>query len=219
MDQRVFEVFNQHCMEYGVSGNILEVGAMPDPMTLLNLPALAGRATSKLGLNMTVNDENVKALSGGLEFVEGNANDMSQFADDRFDAVLCNATLEHDRYFWKSIAEMRRVTKPGGILIIGTPGYHHGLGGKPLNEMTASREQGVGSLFLKLRRRIPALYALTTIYTAALTLRVHNYPGDYYRFSVQTYREVFFAGFDRVLVNAHFNPPVIIGCGVKPTPQ
>lgn len=48
---------------------------------------------------------------------------MDCFEDQKFDAVLCNAVLEHDKYFWKTIAEIKRVTKPDGLIVIGTPGY------------------------------------------------------------------------------------------------
>jgi ubiquinone/menaquinone biosynthesis C-methylase UbiE len=59
----------------------------------------------------------------GVKAVVCNANDMAIFPDNYFDLVLSNAMLEHDKYFWKSIAEMRRVLKPGGVMIIGVPGY------------------------------------------------------------------------------------------------
>ncbi len=48
---------------------------------------------------------------------------MECFCDARFDVVLCNAVIEHDRYFWKTIEEIKRVAKPGGLVVIGAPGY------------------------------------------------------------------------------------------------
>ncbi len=59
----------------------------------------------------------------------GNANDVD-LPDDSFDWVVCNSMLEHDLYFWKSLSEMKRLLRVGGILIIGTPtlGFgHHGV--------------------------------------------------------------------------------------------
>ena len=51
-----------------------------------------------------------------------NANDMP-FADASFDLVMSVSTLEHDKHFWLSLAEMKRVLRPGGVLAIAVPGY------------------------------------------------------------------------------------------------
>lgn len=59
----------------------------------------------------------------GIRHVVGNANHMPMFDDDSFDLVVSNAMLEHDKQFWLSIAEMRRVLAPGGLLLIGVPGF------------------------------------------------------------------------------------------------
>jgi SAM-dependent methyltransferase len=48
---------------------------------------------------------------------------MDMFEDGYFDLVLSNATLEHDKNFWLTAAEMRRVLHPGGTMIVGVPGY------------------------------------------------------------------------------------------------
>jgi hypothetical protein len=45
------------------------------------------------------------------------------------------------------------------------------------------------------------------------TLGIHNYPGDYYRFSAQAMTEVFLAGYQQVRVQAIMQPPRIIGWG------
>jgi hypothetical protein len=50
---------------------------------------------------------------------------------------------------------------------------------------------------------------------STLTYRVH-YAFDYYRFSEQAVREVFFDGMRRVRVRAMMTPPRIIGHGRKP---
>jgi len=46
------------------------------------------------------------------------------FDDETFDNVLCLEMLEHDSMFWVSIAEMKRVLKPGGTLLVTTRGIH-----------------------------------------------------------------------------------------------
>jgi ubiquinone/menaquinone biosynthesis C-methylase UbiE len=178
-------------------GTVLEVGATPDDDTLLNLPALGGVA-EKIGLNRIGAGE-----FKNFKIIAGDANAMEGFPDHRFDAVLCNATLEHDKFFWKSLAEIRRVTKPGGHIIIGTPGY----GIIPF-------EKKVGRWLRLFPRRLrPALGGLQH---STLTLAVHNFPGDYYRFSEQTYREVFFENLRDVVIQFVMSPPRIIGHGIKP---
>lgn len=50
------------------------------------------------------------------------ANDLP-FDDASFDVVISTEMLEHDTRPWKSVAEMARVTSPGGHVIITARGY------------------------------------------------------------------------------------------------
>jgi SAM-dependent methyltransferase len=154
----------------------LEVGGLMGEDSLLRFPELAGAERYCLNLVDLPSDGEVKA-------VKGNANDMSQFKDGTFDLVVCCSTLEHDKRFWLSVAEMKRVLRPGGLLVIGVPGY------------VKDEERDVGR--------------------STLTYRVH-YKFDYYRFSEQAVREVFFDGMERVRVRAMMSPPRLIGHGWKP---
>jgi SAM-dependent methyltransferase len=43
------------------------------------------------------------------------------YADASFDAVLCNQVLEHVERDVAALQEMRRILKPGGLLILGVP--------------------------------------------------------------------------------------------------
>jgi SAM-dependent methyltransferase len=157
-------------------------------------------AAEKIGIN----------LNGPHEFEDfkickGNANRMDCFEDERFDVVLCNAMLEHDKQFWKTIAEIKRVTKPGGLIVIGTPGY------------TRFKAEKVKSVL----GRIPVIRSfssnqyLNLCFNATITYQIHNAPGDYYRFSPQAFKEVFFEGIDDVEVRAIMLPPRIIGVATK----
>src|SRR5215831_19116763 len=114
---RVYQEFERICVRREAGGAVLEVGAVPSDFSLLCMESLRN-ATEKIGIN----------LDGPAEYkdfriLRGNANCMECFDDNRFDTVLCNATLEHDKYFWKTVAEMKRVTKPKGLIVIGAPGY------------------------------------------------------------------------------------------------
>ena len=154
----------------------LEVGGLMGEDSLLRFPELAAAERYCLNLVELPSDGEVTA-------VKGNANDMREFKRDWFDLVVCCSTLEHDKRFWLSCAEMRRVLRPGGLLVVGVPGY----------VKDEERDQG----------------------RSTLTYRVH-YRFDYYRFSEQAVREVFFDGMERVRVRAMMTPPRLIGHGWKP---
>ena len=70
----------------------------------------------------------------GVDMREGNGVDIVAsaahlpFVNDVFDNVLCLEMLEHDATFWLSVPEMIRVLKPGGVLVLTSPGInfpHH----------------------------------------------------------------------------------------------
>ncbi len=192
MEPRVYREFERICSERNIRGSVLEIGALPDDSSLLTMKSLSG-ATLKVGINLE-GPSTYKDFS----ILKGDANAMTCFQDEQFDAVLCNAVLEHDRFFWKTLSEIRRVTKSGGLIIIGTPGFR-----------TYALERSLrGSLAL-----IP--FFGRYFRAATLTLSVHNYPGDYYRFSPQAFRDVFFEGLEEVSIHSIMIPPRIIGCAVK----
>lgn len=140
---------------------ILEVGSMDVNGTVRDLFDMYD---GYLGIDQR-ND--VRGLGANNVDVILSAHDMEQvFSDACFDWVLCNSVLEHDKKFWLSIREMRRVLKPGGVLIIGTPtlGYpHHGMDEQDPALATTPED---GDIF------------------------------DYYRFTETTYRRFFFKGYE-----------------------
>lgn len=197
MHPAVFQVFNEICATHEVRGAVLEIGATPDESTLLNLPALSA-VTEKIGVNMAG-----AARFKNFTILGENANDMRCFPDGRFDAVLCNAVLEHDAFFWKTLAEIRRVVRKGGLVVIGTPGFAR-LEGEAKRRRFWER---LGRLTGK-RDGWPQQHA-------TLTLGIHNFPADYYRFSEQAFRNVFFEGMEQVNICTVLVPPRIIGAGIR----
>ncbi|MBZ0166274.1 MAG: class I SAM-dependent methyltransferase, partial [Candidatus Omnitrophica bacterium] len=51
----------------------------------------------------------------------GSATHMNMIADATYDTALCFSVLEHVHDPWKAVAEIRRVLKPGGTLILTVP--------------------------------------------------------------------------------------------------
>jgi SAM-dependent methyltransferase len=157
----------------------LEVGGLMGEDSLLRFPELEQADRYCLNLRELPSED-------GITAVKGNANNMRDvFRSNWFDLVLCCSTLEHDKRFWRSVSEMRRVLRPGGLMIISVPGYIR-------NPETDSGR-------------------------STLTYRVH-YTFDYYRFSEQAVRQVFFEGMERVRVRPFMAPPRIFGHGYKPRP-
>jgi SAM-dependent methyltransferase len=68
----------------------------------------------------------------GIDLVEGEGVDLVMDIKDYnsnyhdFDLIICCETLEHDPTFWLSVEKMKKLLKPGGWLIITTPGFHFG---------------------------------------------------------------------------------------------
>lgn len=195
----IFNAFERICSERGAAGRVLEVGATPTQRTLLCMKSLH-KATEKIGIN----------LKGPYNFrdfviVQGNANRMDCFPDRSFDVVLSNATVEHDKYFWKTIAEIQRVVKKEGLIVIGAPGY-----------TDSKLERSVRKLSrLPLLRRLQNHRLYDALSSATITYKVHEFPGDFYRFSLQAFKEVFFENCHDVKLETAMWPPRIIGSGRK----
>lgn len=199
MHPKVYHEFERICASKGLTGSVLEVGAAPSDDCLLNMRALAN-VTEKVGVD----------LAGPYEFkdfkvVKANGNCMDCFHDARFDAVLCNAVLEHDKYFWKTVSEIKRVTKPGGWILFGVPGFER-LKLEAYKRVLAS---------IPFVRKLASYRYMGLLFHSTATFQVHNHPGDYYRFSRQAVAEVLLDGLEQVEVHSIMLPPRLIGVGRK----
>ncbi len=195
MRKRMFSEFEKICKERNAGGNILEIGAIPSEESLLNIKSFKN-VKEKVGINLNGN-HNYKDFN----IIKGNANAMDNFKNQQFDTVLCNAVFEHDKFFWKTMSEIKRVTKPGGVIILGAPGY---------------TESTINKIIRTYQNKIPVICKILKLLLQFTSiLPVHNTPGDYYRFSPQTFIEVFFDGTKDVQVYSVMFPPRIIGSGIK----
>ena len=195
MHVQEFAEFERICAERARPGAVLEIGAVPSPDSLLCMPALA-RAEHKVGLNLEG-----PGRFRDFEIVRGNANAMTMFADASFDTVLANSVLEHDPRFWETLSEIRRVARPGALVVIGVPGY----------TSPAPWKRALGPLIVL--PIVGSWLRRTSLLAATPTLVVHRFPGDYYRFGEDAMREVLLAGLDEVRVTTLMFAPRIIGSG------
>jgi len=200
MHPRVYNEFERICREEEVSGSILEIGAMPNNTSLLYMDSVR-QADHRIGVNLDgpyVMDE--------FEILRQNANDLDAFEDDRFDVVLCNGVLGNDPYFWKTAKEMKRVVKPGGLVVIGVTGFRY-----------YKVEKLKGALFrIPLVRRLHDHPFFNLFFRSTLTFQVIRTPGDFYRFSEETVRKVILEGLEVIEVESIMVPPRIIGWARKP---
>jgi ubiquinone/menaquinone biosynthesis C-methylase UbiE len=78
-----------------------------------------GVDTSKLRIGFASRVCNELAITN-VNFLVGSTDDLP-FPDDHFDIILCSDVVEHLSYPERCLAEIYRVTKPGGIAIVTTP--------------------------------------------------------------------------------------------------
>jgi len=199
MHIKVYKEYEKICQRFRTHGRVLEVGAIPNRKSLLAMDCLDD-AIEKIGINLDGPHE-----YRDFKIVKGNGNSMTMFQDNYFDIVLCNATLEHDKFFWKTIHEIHRVLSIGGRAIIGVPGYVF------YNVEWIKRICVRIPIFNILSRNS----FLNGFFRSTVTFEIHDAPGDYYRFSRQTVMEVFFHGYVDVEVRSVMVPPRIIGTGIK----
>ena len=201
MHPRQYAEIERVCAERGAGGAVLEIGAVPSDHSLLCMSCLAG-AAEKIGVSL-----DGPCRYRDFDILKVNSNSMDCFPDHRFDTVLCNSTLEHDPFFWKTLAEIRRVAKRGALVVIGVPGYSEAPAIWKRIVRTPGQLPLLGPL---VSGRLDALLASTP------TLAPHYFPGDYYRFGRHAVEQVLCAGMRDVEIRTVMTPPRFIGSGIMP---
>src|SRR5687767_12301808 len=98
MHVALFDTYRRMFDQFPPSGEVLEIGAKPDPRR--SLAALLPDC-SRTVINLTVPRDTSRMPD--VRFLKGDSNEMSElFDDDSFDVVLSNAVMEHDGRFWMS---------------------------------------------------------------------------------------------------------------------
>jgi ubiquinone/menaquinone biosynthesis C-methylase UbiE len=83
-------------------------------------------ATKVSGVDIDANtivEASLKNKSENIEFKEGNTSNIP-FENSLFDVVVSFETIEHHNQHHEMLKEIKRVLKPGGLLIISTPDKH-----------------------------------------------------------------------------------------------
>ncbi len=198
MSPVIYKFFERLCADLRITGSVLEIGASPFHKNLLSLAALRNASLRiGVGLDGAYEDEEYSIL-------HQNAHDLSCFKDHTFELVMSNSMLEHDPSFWKTTSEAYRVLAPGGWMIIGVPGFG-AMDSVPSRDLILAALQAAEQTPDQLR----------AIEVSSLTLGIHNYPGDYYRFSPQAMKEVLLQGLSQVQIFSVMQPPRIVGMGRK----
>lgn len=196
--QAVTDLLQTHAPQ---EGDLLELGAVASTARRL----MASHPELRYhGIDLRVDQE-----AADLGVIEGTAHQLP-FDDDTFDAVVSSSMFEHDDAFWLSLAEVRRVLRPGGVLVVGVPGY-------------ASNLTGRARVARRIRDRLvrtPALARMAARPALNGMISTPTYPfhtdRDLYRFSELAVREVLCRDLDVVEVRHVLTPPRIFAAATRP---
>ena len=200
------------------TGRVLEIGAPSDPKNSL-LTYLASKKDCNyecIGIDLLANPS---ASGGSLPYklLQCNSNNMSLFENASFDVVISSSTLEHDLYFWKTLSEVRRILKVGGVFAVLAPGYNKGLSKRAriLRRVLGlvskiDRTWLHGALQGKLEQIVE-----NSLLSRTSTYHYHWGPKDCYRFSEDAFREVFMEGFDCRHFESILDPPRLVAVGIR----
>jgi SAM-dependent methyltransferase len=187
---RLNELYQQLAKKYEMRGPFLEVGVGAKEDAILSGDYFQG-LPQRFATNLSDKEITQEADGANLQFIRCNSNDMKdQFADGQFGTVFSNAVIEHDKYFWRSLDEMKRVLAPGGILVVGAPGYIA-------------------------RKHLKAEMFIAGVENATATYDIHAAP-DYWRFSRTAFREVICEGLDILETLIFARTPILVALARKP---
>jgi SAM-dependent methyltransferase len=186
---RLVREFQTLAATHNVRGPYLEVGVGPLENAILLSEYFKGEERHAIGPGES-------ATRDGVDFHRGDPNDMrGLFRDGRFSTVLWNDALAHDRYFWRSLEEIKRVLAPGGVLIVAVADFSK-----------SATEAGIKVVGPK----------GNTILNATVTHSVHPTRPDYWRISPQAMKKMILDGFDILEVREAMMPSRVFGVGLKP---
>ena len=119
--ERIARYIEKYCVDLN---NLLEIGAETARQTLLYSEAM-GSQSGRIVVYDWI-DQRAEEVKNKVEFKKVNLEcDSFPEKDANYDVVVCNQVLEHIDRPAQALAEIRRVLRPGGAAIIGTPFYYY----------------------------------------------------------------------------------------------
>lgn len=189
MHPKVNDRFQKLAEKYELQGAFLEIGVTDRDSAILSGDYFAGRP-ERFATNLT-EKEILEADETAIHLVRCNSNNMAGVFDDgHFNTILSNNVIENDKYFWRSLDEMKRILAPGGILVIGAPAY------VPSNTLKRDIEN-------------------MPLHKTTVTMDVQPGP-DYWRFSRLAFGEVLCEGLEILEITVTGRVPMMIAVARKP---
>ncbi|HEY4279102.1 MAG TPA: class I SAM-dependent methyltransferase [Conexibacter sp.] len=108
---------------------VIDAIPLPPGARLLDAGCGSGRELDELAARGRVSGVDVSAVAVDCARARGHADvqraaiERMPFADSTFDLVTCLDVIEHTPDDRESLAELRRVTRPGGLLVVTVPAY------------------------------------------------------------------------------------------------
>lgn len=112
-----------------VLGEVLDRIALRPGSRLLDAGCGSGRELDELAARGRVAGVDLSPVAVGAARARGHADvhcapiERLPFADETFDLVTCLDVIEHTPDDRVALAELRRVTRPGGLLVVTVPAY------------------------------------------------------------------------------------------------
>lgn len=161
---------------------------------------LSVRAAHVTGLDKddaVIKQASTRYKKDNLRFITGNAEELSLPAGE-YDIVTSFETIEHVANQSKMIAELKKMLKPGGLLIISTPNkkmYSDETGRRNPYHVKELYEEAFTGMLRQHFRNIEILKQQTTLSSLVTTARQTNitmYSGDYNKIDAMTGSEALY---------------------------
>jgi SAM-dependent methyltransferase len=99
-------------------GRLLDVGCWDGARTIRYAAAAQARPTGiEIFPEMVTSSRSLGIDVAAIDL----ERDTFPWEDGSFDVVVCNQVLEHLKNIWLAVAQIRRVLRPGGLLVVSVP--------------------------------------------------------------------------------------------------
>lgn len=105
-------VDNKKAQYIPIPGRVLEIGSLDINGSIR---PIFSNATEYIGID--------QQDGKGVDLVLHSSDCLSKFGKESFDTIISCEALEHDKFFWHTIEDMKSMLKSNGFLIITTPTF------------------------------------------------------------------------------------------------